>query len=58
LPDALSAAAIASSRNFFSAGVRFVSLFIAFSRQNNSAQSARHSRTDEALAVLKDSQKR
>ncbi|EPV3691797.1 hypothetical protein ACV4KR_004543 [Salmonella enterica subsp. enterica serovar Cerro] len=30
----------------------------ALSRQNNSAQSARHSRTDEALAVLKDSQKR
>ncbi|MDR4678769.1 hypothetical protein, partial [Klebsiella pneumoniae] len=58
LPDALSAAATASSRNFFSAGVKFVSLAITFSSQNKSAQSARHSRNDEAPATVKGSQKR
>lgn len=51
LPDALSAAATASPRNLFSAGVRFISRFMAISGQNNSAQSARHGEPHEGVSL-------
>lgn len=58
LPDALSAAATASSRNLFSAGVRFISRFMAISGQNNSAQSARHGEPHEEPAAGNSPEKR